>query len=203
MKRALAGIILAIVAGVSAFAQAPFAQLQTPEARARREVLLAAPDLRISGYVFPPTERNRDARAFVVAEDNAALVTSISAATFALIAARFKHPAGSYNSNNTGKILLVNVLNTGKTMAGACRLILTVRKIEGIPAGRETHVTVPVLRAGKGVWLLLDASAILPATVKLESTTFKLNVDATKVVVESSESNNEVWHNLKTQVPIP
>ncbi|HKO44786.1 MAG TPA: CARDB domain-containing protein [Pyrinomonadaceae bacterium] len=94
------------------------------------------------------------------------------------------------------KKLRVQVVNSGPATSDACRLILTVRKINGIAAGRKTHVNVPSLAAGESVWLLLDAASILPVNVSLESTTFKLNVDATELVAESDESNNEVWHNL-------
>jgi len=94
------------------------------------------------------------------------------------------------------KALRVHVANTGNGASGACRLFLTVRKINGTPAGRRTHVNVPALAAGADVWLVIDAKSILPNNVSLESTTFKLNVDATEIVAESNESNNELWHNL-------
>ena len=94
------------------------------------------------------------------------------------------------------KKLRVQVVNSGPTASDACRLVLTVRKINGTAAGRKTHVNVPSLPAGEKVWLLLDAASILPVNVSLASTTFKLNVDATGLVAESDESNNEVWHNL-------
>ena len=47
----------------------------------------------------------------------------------------------------------------------------------------------------RGGSLLIDAKSILPNNVSLQSTTFRLNVDATEIVAESNESNNEVWHN--------
>ena len=92
--------------------------------------------------------------------------------------------------------LRVHVVNTGQGSSGACRLVLTVRKINGVAAGRQTHVNVPALAAGADTWLLIDAKSILPNNVKLNSTTFKLNVDATEIVAEANESNNEIWHNL-------
>jgi subtilase family serine protease len=92
--------------------------------------------------------------------------------------------------------LRVHVVNQGNAPSGACRLFLTVRKINGTAVGRETHVTIPALAPGKTVWLVIDAKSILPNNVSLESTTFKLNADATGIVAESNETNNEVWHNL-------
>lgn len=94
------------------------------------------------------------------------------------------------------KALRVQVVNSGGAASGACRLVITLRKINGVPAGRKTHVNVPSLSAGEEVWLVINANIILPNNVLLKSTTFKLNVDATELVVESDESNNEVWHNL-------
>ena len=99
-------------------------------------------------------------------------------------------------SPTTDKKLRVQVVNSGPATSDACRLVLTVRKINGIAAGRKTHVNVPSLAAGEKVWLLLDAASILPVNVSLASTTFKLNVDATGIIAESDETNNEVWHNL-------
>ena len=94
------------------------------------------------------------------------------------------------------KALRVHVVNTGNAGAGACRLLLTVRKIGGVAVGRKTHVNVPALGPGKDVWLVVNAKAILPNNISLESTTFKLNVDGTGIVAESDEGNNESWHNL-------
>ena len=94
------------------------------------------------------------------------------------------------------KALRVHVVNTGQAAAGASRLFLTARKINGVAVGRRTHVNVPVLVAGGDIWLVIDAKGILPNNVSLQSTTFKLNVDATGIVAESNEANNEVWHNL-------
>src|SRR5688572_19976382 len=94
------------------------------------------------------------------------------------------------------KALRVHVVNQGNAASGACRLILTVRKINGTAVGRQTHVNIPALAPGKAVWLHIDAKGILPNNVSLQATTFKLNVDATEIVVESNEGNNEVWHNL-------
>ena len=93
------------------------------------------------------------------------------------------------------KALRVHVVNTGKAPSAACRLFLTVRKINGVAAGRQTHVTVPAMAAGADAWLHINAKSILPDNVSLQSTTFKLIVDATAIVAESNEANNEVWHN--------
>ena len=104
-------------------------------------------------------------------------------------------PAFEFAPTND-KVVRVRVLNNGNAAAGVCRLLLTVRKINGVAVGRQTHINVPALPAGKAVWLLLDAKSILPKNVSLESTTFKLNVDATDLVNELDENNNETWHNL-------
>ena len=94
------------------------------------------------------------------------------------------------------KALRVHVVNTGKSPSGACRLVITVRKINGVAVGRKTHVNVPPLAAGADDWLHIDVKSILPNNISLQSTTFKLNVDATGIIAESDEGNNEVWHNL-------
>ncbi|HEX6187644.1 MAG TPA: CARDB domain-containing protein [Pyrinomonadaceae bacterium] len=93
------------------------------------------------------------------------------------------------------KALRVRVVNTGQGPSAACRLVLTVRKINGVAVGRRTYVNVPALAAGAADWLHIDARSILPNNVSLQSTTFRLNVDATEIVAESNEANNEVWHN--------
>lgn len=93
------------------------------------------------------------------------------------------------------KALRVHVVNTGQAASTPCRLVLTVRKINGVAVGRKTHVNVPALAAGADDWLHIDVKSILPNNVSLQSTTFKLNVDATAIVAESDEGNNEVWHN--------
>ncbi len=94
------------------------------------------------------------------------------------------------------KALRVQVSNDGSAASGASRLNITVRKINGTAVGRQTHVNIPALAPGKKVWLVIDAKSILPVNVSLKSTTFKLNADATGIVAESDETNNEVWHNL-------
>jgi hypothetical protein len=94
------------------------------------------------------------------------------------------------------KALRVQVENVGAAASSPCRLILTVRKINGIAVGRKTHVNVPALAPGKQIWLVVNAKSILPNNISLESTTFKLNVDGTGIVAESDETNNESWHNL-------
>lgn len=93
------------------------------------------------------------------------------------------------------KVLRAQVMNQGSAASKACRLFLTIRKIDGTPAGRRTHVNIPALAPGKTVWLVVDAKGILPVSLSLEATTFKLNADATGIVAESDETNNEVWHN--------
>ncbi len=94
------------------------------------------------------------------------------------------------------KAVRVQVENQGNAASLACRLLLTVRKINGTPVGRQTTVTIPALTPGKKVWLVNNAKSILPNNVSLQSTTFKLNADGSGIVAESDETNNEVWHNL-------
>ncbi|MET0646504.1 MAG: CARDB domain-containing protein [Pyrinomonadaceae bacterium] len=94
------------------------------------------------------------------------------------------------------KALRVRVANVGSAPSGLCVLRLTVRKINGVAVGRTTEVKLPAIAAGKERWVSVNAKDILPNNVTLESTTFRLNVDATEVVAESKEDNNESWHNL-------
>ena len=94
------------------------------------------------------------------------------------------------------KAMKVQVVNMGNAASGPCILRLTVRKINGVAVGRVKDVKLPPLAPGGDKWLVVDAKSILPNNISLESTTFKLNADATSIVIESDESNNEVWHNL-------
>ena len=93
------------------------------------------------------------------------------------------------------KALRVHVVNTGKSPSASCRLVITVRKINAVAVGRTTHVNVPALAPGADDWLHIDVKSILPNNVSLQSTTFRLNIDATGIVTESNEGNNEAWHN--------
>ena len=99
-------------------------------------------------------------------------------------------------SPTNDKAMKVHVVNMGNAASGLCILRLTVRKINGVAVGRVKEVKLPPLAAGGDKWLVVDAKSILPNNISLESTTFKLNVDATSIIAESDESNNEVWHNL-------
>jgi hypothetical protein len=94
------------------------------------------------------------------------------------------------------KALRVRVANVGSAPSGLCILRLTVRKINGVAVGRTTEVKLLPLAAGKDRWVSVNAQSVLPNNVSLESTTFRLNADATEVVAEVKEDNNEVWHNL-------
>jgi CARDB len=94
------------------------------------------------------------------------------------------------------KALRVQVINLGNAASGLCILRLTVRKINGVAVGRVKEVKLPPLAAGANKWIVVDARSILPNNISLDSTTFKLNADATSIVTESDEANNEVWHNL-------
>ena len=94
------------------------------------------------------------------------------------------------------KVLRVRVANVGSAPSALCLLRLTVRKINGVAVGRTTEVKLPAIAAGKERWVPVNAKDILPNNIALESTTFRLNADATEVVAESKEDNNELWHNL-------
>ena len=93
------------------------------------------------------------------------------------------------------KTVRVQVVNQGNADSIACRLVLTVRKINGNAVGRQTHVNIPAILPGKSVWLVIDAKIILPIDISLKATSFKLNADGTGLVAESDENNNELWHN--------
>jgi hypothetical protein len=93
------------------------------------------------------------------------------------------------------KALRVHVVNSGKAASTPSVLRLTVRKINAVAVGRVAEIKLVAIPPGKDKWVVIDAKSILPNNVSLESTTFKLNADATETVAESDEANNEVWHN--------
>lgn len=97
---------------------------------------------------------------------------------------------------STDKALRVQIANYGNAEAQPSVLRLTVRKINGIAVGRETEIQVPGIAPGKAEWVLINVEQILPKNVALKDTTFKLTIDATKLIIESDETNNETWHNL-------
>lgn len=120
---------------------------------------------------------------------NAALENEAQAKADLLIS-EFVFPADS------DKTVRVHVVNTGGAASTLCILRLTVRKINGLPVGNVVEIKLPLLAPGEDKWLGINAASILPKNVSLESTTFKLNADATSIVMESNEANNEVWHKL-------
>lgn len=149
-KRIIVTVLVIIVASVSAFAEFQAADpADTLDANVRDVAAAAAPDLRISEFVF----------------------------------------AGE-------KSVRIHLINAGNVTSPLCVLRLTLRKLNGVPAGRVTEIKLPPIAPGKEKWLVIDASRILPNSVSLASTTFKLNADATSIITESNEANNEVWHNL-------
>jgi hypothetical protein len=93
------------------------------------------------------------------------------------------------------KALRVHVVNTGNAASARCVLRLTVRKINAVAVGRVAEIKLLPIPPGKDKWVVIDAKSILPNNVSLESTTFKLNADATEILAESDEANNEKWHN--------
>ncbi len=104
-----------------------------------------------------------------------------------------KHYALSPILNKTVKVQIVNIGNVAST---PCVLRLTIRKINGIPVGRTTQIILPAILPGQDKVVVINAAQILPNNVALKDTTFKLNVDATSIVTELNEANNEKWHNL-------
>jgi len=116
--------------------------------------------------------------------------TSGLAATPDLRIREFVFPAAN------DKAVRVHIVNSGGSASVLCILRLTVRKINGISVGRVADLKLPPRAPGKSTWMVINAKTSLPTNVSLESTTFKLNADATSLVSESDEANNEVWHNL-------
>ena len=97
-------------------------------------------------------------------------------------------------SNDKG--LRVLITNKGGTASGACKLELTVRKINGTAVGRKITINVPSINPGETKSIAVDTKEILPKNVSLKDTTFKLIIDSAEIVNESNETNNETWHNL-------
>lgn len=94
------------------------------------------------------------------------------------------------------KNLKVEIINNGSAASSGCKLELTIRKINGSAVGRTTTVDIPAINAGETLKITVDASKILPKSVNLKDTTFKIIVDSANALSESNETNNEVWHNL-------
>ncbi|HVQ39606.1 MAG TPA: CARDB domain-containing protein [Pyrinomonadaceae bacterium] len=93
------------------------------------------------------------------------------------------------------KWVRVELVNEGKVASSPCQLELAIRKINGVGATRSTHETVPAIKPGREEWVTIDASGILQSATNLkEHTSFRLRVDETKIVAESNEDNNELWH---------
>ena len=124
------------------------------------------------------------------AQTNRGFAKNPSQAKADLLIREFVFPA------DNDKAVRVRIVNGGSVASALCTLRLTVRKINGVPAGRVVEIKLPPLAPGKHTWLVIVASNILPNNVTLASTTFKLNADATSIVIESDEGNNEVWHKL-------
>lgn len=101
--------------------------------------------------------------------------------------------------NTNDRALRVHVQNDGKKLAGANRLLLTVGKINGVVVNRKKVFTVPPLENGKGVWLFINATSILPNNVAIKSTYFRLTIDPNQDVPESDETNNEYVHQAESQ----
>ncbi|HUG18733.1 MAG TPA: serine hydrolase [Planctomycetaceae bacterium] len=95
---------------------------------------------------------------------------------------------------NQPQVAFVVVENGGNGPAGASVLQLTLRQIGNNAVSRTKNFNVPALAAGKTSVVTVDAASILPNTVALKSTTFRVDADQTKVVTESDETNNLEWH---------
>ena len=92
------------------------------------------------------------------------------------------------------KRLRVQISNDGKAASSACRLELAIRQINGSAVTRTAFETIAALESGKEAWVTLNAVGILPSATSLKETTFRVTVDETKIVAESNENNNEIWH---------
>ncbi|MCM3872269.1 MAG: hypothetical protein ND895_16430 [Pyrinomonadaceae bacterium] len=89
--------------------------------------------------------------------------------------------------------LRVHVANKGKAASGAVTIYLGTGETNNVADRTRTHVKVfSPLAAGAAVWLVIDASSILPNKVSLQSTNFKLNVYSTEVFAASGKT--EVRH---------
>lgn len=94
------------------------------------------------------------------------------------------------------KRIKIQVANLGRRAARPTVLRLTVRRIDGIPVGRMIRIKVPVIKGQQTQWVRLNTAKILPKTVALKDTTFRIDVDSTNFVKEANETNNTTWHNL-------
>lgn len=101
-----------------------------------------------------------------------------------------------YDFGGTKKMMRVRVANIGGAAAAASKLRLTIRRINGTPVGRSMTVLVHGIPANSSLWVTVDATKLLPNAVALQSTTFRLDADATNVIAEMKETNNTKWHNL-------
>ena len=90
----------------------------------------------------------------------------------------------------------IHVVNFGALNAPPTTFRLTFRVINGITVARTTDVALPVIAGGDDLWVFVDASSILPASVPLFDTTFRADADATAIIAEPNELNNRLWHNL-------
>ncbi len=91
--------------------------------------------------------------------------------------------------------LRVLIANDGKVASRSCRLEMAIRKVNGSAVTRMAFETISGIGPGKEEWITLSASGILQSAISLRDTTFRLTVDETRIVAESNEDNNEMWHN--------
>jgi hypothetical protein len=95
------------------------------------------------------------------------------------------------------KMVNVYVSNNGDATSKRCVLELTIRKINGAAVGRVVKARIPAILPTKFVKIPVDATSILPNSVNLKDTTFKVIADSSNINAESNENNNEKWHNLQ------
>ena len=94
------------------------------------------------------------------------------------------------------KGLRIQVRNAGNQGSSTHLLRLTVRRINGTPVGRTMETPVPAMNGNDSRWVTLDTSSILPVSVAIADTGFRLDADAGEHVAETDEDNNRTWHNL-------
>ncbi len=102
----------------------------------------------------------------------------------------------SFGPDNGAKYVTVKLRNDGAANTQPSVLRLTVRRINGTPVGRTVDVNVPAFVGHADYFVSVATANILPNTVQLKDTTFRLDADATNTNLEYNETNNRSWHNF-------
>ena len=134
------------------------------------------------------------AKPMVVQPQNAA-PAAIGGLAAAPVGADLKIQSYAFVPTND-KGLRVRVRNAGNKSANTHLLRLTVRRIDGTAVGRMLEVPVMAMGANESRWIAINTSSILPVSVAIADTSFKLDADAGNHVPETNETNNRTWHNL-------